>query len=66
MQTTVQTAQTTPAPLECPECAARLTTCPTMAGEILDCPDCGAQLEVRSLAPLTLALAPDVEEDWGE
>jgi len=51
---------------ECTECAARIPATPQLAGEILDCPDCGAELEVRSLRPLVLALAPEVEEDWGE
>lgn len=51
---------------ECTECAAAIPAIPTLQGEILDCPDCGAELEVRSLRPLVLALAPDVEEDWGE
>jgi alpha-aminoadipate/glutamate carrier protein LysW len=51
---------------ECTECAARIPATPTLAGEILDCPDCGAELEVRSVQPLVLALAPEVEEDWGE
>ena len=30
------------------------------------CPGCGAELEITSLEPLTLALAPQEEEDWGE
>lgn len=51
---------------ECTECAAAIPAAPTLPGEILDCPDCGAELEVRSISPLVLALAPDVEEDWGE
>jgi alpha-aminoadipate carrier protein LysW len=51
---------------ECTECGGTIPTTPTLAGEILDCPDCGAELEVRSVQPLTLALAPQVEEDWGE
>jgi alpha-aminoadipate carrier protein LysW len=37
-----------------------------MEGEIVPCPDCGAELEVVSVAPVTLALAPEVQEDWGE
>ena len=53
-------------PLECPECAARLTVRPTLAGEVLDCNDCGAELEVVSLQPLLVQLAPQAEEDWGE
>lgn len=60
---TAQTASTRP---ECTECSAAIPATPTLPGEILDCPDCGAELEVRSLTPLVLALAPAVEEDWGE
>jgi alpha-aminoadipate carrier protein LysW len=37
-----------------------------VAGEILPCGECLAELEVTLLEPLTLALAPEVEEDWGE
>lgn len=52
---------------ECPECAAELDLASgTEVGEILVCPDCGVELEVRSLNPLKLELAPEVEEDWGE
>ena len=29
-------------------------------------PDCNAELEVLSLEEPALALAPQVEEDWGE
>jgi alpha-aminoadipate carrier protein LysW len=35
-------------------------------GEIVPCPDCGADLEVLSTEPLTLGLAPEEGEDWGE
>lgn len=59
-QTTTQTA-------ECPECVGAIPlTANTMKGEILTCPDCGAELEVTSINPLVLDLAPKVEEDWGE
>ena len=53
--------------MNCPECDAQLTL-PTdvIEGEIVPCQDCGAELEVISVAPLELALAPMVEEDWGE
>ena len=52
---------------ECPECAAELDLSPDLEeGEILVCPDCGVELEVMSLDPVELDLAPDVEEDWGE
>ena len=57
---------TTVQALECPECAAALRAAPTLAGEILDCTDCGAELEVVTLSPLKVQLAPEVEEDWGE
>lgn len=50
----------------CTECDARIQANVALPGEILDCPDCGAELEVRSVSPLVLALAPTVEEDWGE
>ena len=63
------TATRAPAPTvkaECTECAGAIQFAATLPGEILDCPDCGAELEVRSVNPLVLALAPQVEEDWGE
>ena len=50
----------------CTECDARIQANVALSGEILDCPDCGAELEVRSVSPLVLAVAPAVEEDWGE
>lgn len=50
----------------CPECSADVTLTNVMQNEITQCPDCGADLEVVSLEPLTLALAPEEEEDWGE
>ncbi len=37
-----------------------------MIGEIIECPECGMELEVIEVDPLTLELAPEVEEDWGE
>lgn len=50
----------------CPECDAPITLDDPMIGEIIPCPDCGVELEVLTLDPLTLDLAPEVEEDWGE
>ena len=32
----------------------------------ITCFDCGAELEIISLNPATLDLAPEVQEDWGE
>ena len=51
----------------CPECDAVISLPDgTVEGEIITCPDCAVELEVASLDPLTLALAPEVGEDWGE
>jgi alpha-aminoadipate carrier protein LysW len=51
----------------CPECIAEISLeSGTITGEIIVCPDCGADLEVLSLEPLHLELAPMEEEDWGE
>jgi alpha-aminoadipate/glutamate carrier protein LysW len=51
----------------CPECDAEITLAADIVeGEILVCPDCGVDLEVISLNPVKLDLAPMEEEDWGE
>lgn len=51
----------------CPECDADVPVpADAMQNELLACPDCGAELEIVSLNPLTVDLAPEVEEDWGE
>jgi alpha-aminoadipate carrier protein LysW len=50
----------------CPECEGDVALSDVEAGEIVVCPDCGADLEIMELAPLTLALAPQEAEDWGE
>jgi alpha-aminoadipate carrier protein LysW len=53
--------------IECPECAGEIQLEGGLEeGEILVCPDCGVELEVVSVNPVTLDLAPEVEEDWGE
>jgi alpha-aminoadipate carrier protein LysW len=53
--------------VECPECAAEFALdAGVEAGEIIVCPDCGVDLEVTSLSPATLELAPMEAEDWGE
>lgn len=51
----------------CPECdtAVALPTAPTL-NEIVECGDCRTELELVSLEPPVMALAPEVEEDWGE
>jgi alpha-aminoadipate carrier protein LysW len=54
-------------PATCPECDAEISLADdTMEGEIVQCPDCGVELEVRSVDPPVLDLAPEEEEDWGE
>jgi len=59
--------QTTPHTCECPECAAGVTfSRAPLNGEVIRCADCGVELEVTSTQPITLTLAPEVEEDWGE
>jgi len=51
----------------CPECAAEITFKESPVNhELIRCPSCGAELEVASLEPLALELAPTEEEDWGE
>jgi len=45
-------------PIELPD-SARLS-------EILECADCRSELEVVALGPVMLAMAPEIEEDWGE
>ena len=52
---------------ECPECGGTLNFKDTpVKHELIRCPACGAELEVTSLEPLALELAPTEEEDWGE
>jgi alpha-aminoadipate carrier protein LysW len=51
----------------CPECAAEIILeAGTEASEIIVCPDCGVDLEVISLEPAAIQLAPMEQEDWGE
>ena len=51
----------------CPECDAEIALeDDAEVGEILVCPDCGVDLEIISLEPASVDLAPMEEEDWGE
>ena len=53
--------------LNCPECIADITLeHGTISGEIFVCPDCGVDLEIMSLDPPQVDIAPMEEEDWGE
>ncbi len=53
----------------CPVCDAAVTVAEDAEkSELILCPDCGAELEVTAIADgnVTLAEAPEEEEDWGE
>jgi alpha-aminoadipate carrier protein LysW len=50
----------------CPECTAPVEVQSAVVSAVVACPECNAELEVVGLDPVTLALAPEVEEDWGE
>jgi alpha-aminoadipate carrier protein LysW len=51
----------------CPECSGQVELeDDVMVAEIVECPECGAELEVTGTSPVTLELAPEIEEDWGE
>lgn len=51
----------------CPTCDALITPpADAVVHELISCADCGTDLEILSLNPLTIDLAPEVEEDWGE
>ncbi len=52
---------------ECPECAAEVVLADDVVeGEIVTCEECEVELEVMSLSPVVLEMAPEEEEDWGE
>ncbi len=55
-----------PMTANCPECDNPITLDKPLRGEIVVCADCGVELEVTNETPLTLELAPQEEEDWGE
>ncbi|OIO90125.1 MAG: lysine biosynthesis protein LysW [Anaerolineae bacterium CG2_30_64_16] len=50
----------------CPECEGNIILNDPLQGEIVPCACCGVDLEVVSLNPLQLDLAPEEAEDWGE
>ncbi|MBX3321837.1 MAG: lysine biosynthesis protein LysW [Phycisphaeraceae bacterium] len=51
----------------CPECDGEVTfSRAPLAGQVTTCSQCGVELEVTSVEPLKLEVAPEVEEDWGE
>ena len=58
--------ETVTAQAECPECFADVALKDVVQNEIVQCAECGVDLEVVTLEPITLELAPEEEEDWGE
>lgn len=53
--------------LPCPICRSDLIVqIGAMVGELVECGDCAGMLEVVSMSPPLVAIAPEVEEDWGE
>ncbi len=53
--------------IECTECAASIALQQQpLCGEVVRCRECQAELEVTSVNPLRVELAPEVQEDWGE
>jgi alpha-aminoadipate carrier protein LysW len=53
--------------ITCPVCAVPVDIPgQSLLSEILECADCKSELEIIALDPVMLALAPEVEEDWGE
>lgn len=67
MTSVTTTSAATAIQANCPECDASVPfRREPYRGEIARCPACSAELEVRSINPIKLELAPEVEEDWGE
>lgn len=52
----------------CPFCEAKISLEDEkiFPHEVIQCEECGTELEITSVNPIELQLAPDVEEDWGE
>ncbi|MGP1347341.1 MAG: hypothetical protein ACTS3F_11825, partial [Phycisphaerales bacterium] len=51
----------------CPECGGVVSFARAPRRfEVCRCAGCGAELEVTGVSPLVLAVAPEIEEDWGE
>jgi alpha-aminoadipate carrier protein LysW len=53
--------------ITCPECSVGVPVTGTAAvSEVIECADCHSELEIISVNPVQLAVAPEIEEDWGE
>ncbi|GAB1326048.1 MULTISPECIES: hypothetical protein [Streptomyces] len=51
----------------CPECEEIVPTAPdARVTSIVVCPACQVELEIIGLDPAEFALAPEIEEDFGE
>ncbi|HZM81188.1 MAG TPA: hypothetical protein VFC19_36140 [Candidatus Limnocylindrales bacterium] len=51
----------------CPSCEGKVEFADNVRpSEIVECGECGSTLEIVSTRPFSLALAPDIAEDWGE
>lgn len=51
----------------CPVCESPVDVPGTSRlSEIVECTGCRAELEVVAVNPAMLAIAPEVEEDWGQ
>ena len=53
--------------VKCPKCATDATPPDNvMEGEVVQCTEWELEMEIVSLSPLNLELAPEEEENWGE
>jgi alpha-aminoadipate carrier protein LysW len=51
----------------CPQCDEQVPMDEeAFVNELVSCPSCRTELEIVAVGPPELALAPEVEEDWGE
>lgn len=51
----------------CPICVVQLKLLPdSIIGELLECQDCGTELFITGVDPITVEIAPPVDEDWGQ
>jgi alpha-aminoadipate carrier protein LysW len=58
---------TTNVTAQCPNCQSPVdVSSDPLVAEIVICQHCSSELEVVATSPVLLALAPEVEEDWGE
>lgn len=55
-------------PLPCPMCEAEISLeNNVLSGELIQCIECGSDIEVtKTDDKITLTMAPEIQEDWGE